>query len=41
MNEHIPRKFARRILLVKIDAKKSENGFKRGAAFMPVLLLYS
>jgi hypothetical protein len=38
MNEHIPRKFARRMLLVKIEAKKSEKGFKIGAAFMPVLL---
>jgi hypothetical protein len=27
MNEHIPRKFASRILLVKIEAKNREKGF--------------
>jgi len=30
MNEHIPRKLASRMLLVKIDAKNSENGLSIG-----------
>jgi hypothetical protein len=34
IKEHIPRKFARRMLLVNMDAKKSEKGLRIGAAFM-------
>jgi len=30
INEHIPRKFVRRILLVKIDAKNNTKGFISG-----------
>jgi hypothetical protein len=33
MNEHIPRKLARRILLVRIDAKKREKGLTAGGIF--------
>jgi hypothetical protein len=38
IKEHIPRKLARRILLVNIDAKNRANGFSIGAAFMRQLL---
>jgi hypothetical protein len=41
MNEHIPRKLAKRIVLVKIEAKNSVNGPINGAPLMPVLLLDS
>ena len=39
MNEHIPRKFASRMLLVNIEATNRANGLITGAAFMRRLLV--
>jgi hypothetical protein len=35
MNEHIPKKFARSMLDVKIDAKNNEKGLITGLIFLP------